>query len=67
MKRNSESATGEKLWNDVPIICAECTDTGKITKLNDGNHLTCALMGNRPIWGSKPKWCPKGPFWKEEE
>lgn len=44
---------------DKPVICAVCRDTGRITRLPDGNHLTCALMDERPIWGSKPKWCPK--------
>ena len=44
---------------DDPVICAECKDTGTIIKLKDGRHLTCELMNNRPIWGSKPKWCPK--------
>ena len=42
-----------------PVICAECRDTGKIVKLNDGNHLTCALKDGKLIYGSKPKWCPK--------
>lgn len=44
---------------DDPVICAECKDTGTIIELKDGRHLTCELMNNRPIWGSKPKWCPK--------
>ena len=44
---------------DDPVICAECRDTGTIITLKDGRHLTCELMGNRPIWGSKPRWCPK--------
>lgn len=44
---------------DKPVICAECKDTGKIVGLKDGNHLTCSLTNNRPIYGSKPKWCPK--------
>ena len=44
---------------DKPVICAVCRDTGVIVRLPDGNHLTCALMDGRPIWGSKPKWCPK--------
>lgn len=44
---------------DEPVICAECRDTSRIARLSDGNHLTCALMDERPVWGSKPKWCPK--------
>ena len=44
---------------DKPVICAECKDTGKIVSLKDGSHLTCALENNKPIYGSKPKWCPK--------
>ena len=44
---------------DDPIICAECRDTGTIIELKDGRHLTCELMNNRTIWGSKPRWCPK--------
>ena len=44
---------------DSSVICAECRDTGTIVTLADGNHLTCALCNDKPIWGSKPKWCPK--------
>ena len=44
---------------DNPVICAECKDTGKIVKLKDGNHLTCELKDGKPIYGSKPSWCPK--------
>jgi len=52
-KMNREKA------NDDPVICAVCKDTGAFVKLKDGNHLTCSLMGDKPIYGSKPKWCPK--------
>ena len=44
---------------DKPVICAECRDTGKITTLKDGNHLTCHLKNDKPIYGSMPSWCPK--------
>lgn len=49
----------KKMKPDSPVICAECKDTGTFVKLKDGNHLTCSLMGDKPIYGSKPKWCPK--------
>lgn len=51
---------------DIPVICAECNDTGKIVSLKDGRHLTCALMDDKTIYGSKPKWCPKGSVWEDE-
>ena len=56
-----------KINKSVPVICAECTDAGKIIRLADGNHLTCGLMNAKPIYGSKPKWCPKPPLFEEQE
>jgi len=50
----------------VPVICAECADTGRIVKMTDGNHLTCELMNGKPVYGSKPKWCPKPPLFEEK-
>ena len=50
--------------DDNPVICAECRNTGNIITLQDGRHLSCALMDNKPIWGSKPKWCPKNKAYK---
>lgn len=44
--------------HENPVICAVCIHTGKITTLKDGKHLTCELRNNKPIYGSKPKWCP---------
>lgn len=52
---------------EVPVICAECADAGRILRLADGNHLTCNLMDGKPIYGSKPKWCPKPPLYVSEE
>lgn len=53
--------------NDTPVICAECKDTGEIIALRDGHHLTCALMKGKPIYGSKPTWCPKGELYSEDK
>ena len=36
--------------DDDPVICAECRDTGHIIN----GYLTCALCGDRRIYGSKP-------------
>lgn len=43
---------------DNPVICADCNDAHMLT-LKDGNVLLCGLMLNKPIWNSKPIWCPK--------
>lgn len=44
--------------NDSPVICAMCEHTGRFVTLQDGKHLTCELKDNKPIYGSKPSWCP---------
>ena len=53
--------------NNVPVICAECIDVGKIVKIQGVNHLSCGLMNDKPVFGSKPSWCPKGSIWPDEE
>lgn len=53
--------------NNVPVICAECVDVGRIVVIRDVNHLSCGLMNDRPVFGSKPNWCPKGSIWPDEE
>ena len=64
---DKEDDNNLKINRNVPVICAECNDTGQIVKLKDGDHLTCKLMNDKPIYGSKPKWCPKGELFTETE
>lgn len=52
--------------NDVPVICAECMDVGRIVRLNGVNYLSCALKNDRVVFNSKPDWCPKGSVWEDE-
>ena len=52
---------------EIPVICAECKHTGKFVSLKDGHHLTCELKDNKPIYGSKPKWCPLGELFVQQE
>lgn len=53
--------------NESPVICAVCEHTGKCVDLKDGKHLTCELCNKRPIYGSKPKWCPLKESEEEKE
>lgn len=43
---------------DNPVICADCRNAGIII-LKGRKVLVCELERNKPIWNSKPIWCPK--------
>lgn len=41
-----------------PVICAECRHAGPCTYIKGVAYLTCDLKNHKPIFNSKPKWCP---------
>ena len=53
----------ELFIRDVPVVCAECKYCGPFVTIKDKRYLTCSMMGNRVVYGSRPNWCPQGPLY----